>query len=151
VPACLRAIDEQDYPMERVEVVLVDDHSTDRTEQLGLDYMRVMHQGKPPVNLTTRQPVLDLGFPAARGEIVLLANANSGVPHDWIRELTGHLSYRDGDGLSRGLDRWTASGNIHCSVGAIEMAGRPVSSAETSRSGARHGTRLGDFPRSGSH
>jgi len=100
IRACLRAIDEQDYPMERVEVVLVDDRSTDRTieraEQLDLDYLRMVSQEKPQGNLTTRQSALDLGFAAARGEIVLLANVNGGVPHDWIRELTGHLSYRDG-------------------------------------------------------
>lgn len=101
IQSCLHAILEQDYPMERVEILLVDDRSTDGTAEraraMGIALLRVIRIDEaPPENLTSRQAALDLGFREARGEIVLVTDAGGRVPREWIRELTGHLGYRDG-------------------------------------------------------
>jgi cellulose synthase/poly-beta-1,6-N-acetylglucosamine synthase-like glycosyltransferase len=100
IAGCLRALDEQDYPMERVEIVLVDDRSTDgtadRARALRLTSLRVLRVDQAPERLTARQGALDLGLREARGDVVLLCDANGRVPREWIREMTGHLSFRDG-------------------------------------------------------
>lgn len=101
IQPCLRAILEQDYPMERVEIVLVDDRSTDGTSELalalGYPRMRVLRrEGPPPEGLTARQAALDLGLREARGEVVLVTDASGRVPHEWILELVGHMGHHDG-------------------------------------------------------
>jgi len=99
IEGCLHAVLEQDYPMERVEIVLVDDRSTDdtaaRARRLGIERLRVLRIDEAPANLTARQAALDRGLIEARGEIVLITDAGARVPREWIRELTGHMGYRD--------------------------------------------------------
>ena len=74
IESCLRAVMSQDYPMERVEVLLVDDRSTDgtvgRVRSMGLEPVRILQIKDHPVGLTSRQAALDLGFTQAKGEIV---------------------------------------------------------------------------------
>ncbi|MCL5269233.1 MAG: glycosyltransferase, partial [bacterium] len=100
IQACLRAIAEQDYPMERVEILLVDDRSTDdtvaRAQEMGVTGLRVLRIDTPHATLTARQAALDLGITQARGEIVLVTDAGGRVPREWIRELADSLAYRDG-------------------------------------------------------
>ncbi len=116
IQACLHAILGQDYPMERVELLLVDDRSTDGTAaralELGIPTLRVIRIDAPPDGLTTRQAALDLGLREARGEIVMIADAGGRVPREWMRELTGHMSYRDaavtGPVIFAGRPRWLA-------------------------------------------
>lgn len=100
IESCLEAIMSQDYPMERVEILLVDDRSDDgtaeRAQRLGLSNLRVLRLDAPVANMTTRQAALDMGVREARGEIVLFADAAGRVPFEWIRELAGHMGYRDG-------------------------------------------------------
>jgi len=100
IQSCLRSILSQDYPMERVEILLVDDRSNDETaaraRTLDSEALRVLRIDNPPEKLTARQAALDLGFREARGEVVLVTDAGGRVPREWIREMTGHLGYRDG-------------------------------------------------------
>ena len=98
--ACLRSVLNQDYPMERVEILLVDDRSTDGTaraaEEMGIPSMRVLRIREAPQKLTAQQAALDLGIGEARGDVILITDADGRVPRDWIREMTGHLGWRDG-------------------------------------------------------
>jgi cellulose synthase/poly-beta-1,6-N-acetylglucosamine synthase-like glycosyltransferase len=100
IQSCLRAVMAQNFPMERVELLLVNDRSTDatveRAKALGLPTLRVLSVAGPPERLTARQAALDLGLREARGEIVLMTDADARVPRDWIRELAGHMGFRDG-------------------------------------------------------
>ncbi len=100
IQACLNAIVKQDYPMERVEILLVDDRSTDDTVEralaMNIKGLRVLRIDTVPEKLTARQAALHEGMMEARGEIVLITDAGGRVPREWIRELSGHLGYRDG-------------------------------------------------------
>ena len=104
IGACLQSIAAQDFPMERVEVLIVDDRSTDGTAEaaraaaagLELSTPRILTIAEPHAQLSTRQAALDLGMREARGEIVLIATASGHLPREWVRELSGHLSFRDG-------------------------------------------------------
>lgn len=100
IEPCLHAILEQNFPMERVEILLIDDRSTDRTAEYARrmcgDRLRVVRIDHPPERLTTRQVALDTGIRMARGEVVLITDVDGRVPREWIHELTGHLSHRDG-------------------------------------------------------
>src|SRR5688500_1018577 len=100
IQPCLRSVMAQDYPMERVEILLVDDRSSDGTadlaRQLGIYSLRILRLEEPQDRLTSRQTALDMGFREARGEVVLVMDAGGRAPREWIRELTGHLGFRDG-------------------------------------------------------
>jgi cellulose synthase/poly-beta-1,6-N-acetylglucosamine synthase-like glycosyltransferase len=100
IQSCLRAMMAQDFPMERVEILLIDDRSRDATVEraraLKLPCLRVISIDQPPGRLTARQAALDLGIREARGEVVMITDGDARPPREWIRELSGHLSFRDG-------------------------------------------------------
>ncbi|PRX37850.1 Glycosyltransferase like family 2 [Meinhardsimonia xiamenensis] len=76
------------------EILLVDDASTDgtataaREAAAGDARLRVIGSRRDPASpLTTRQQALDLGFAEARGEVVLLVDADSAMRRDWAARM----------------------------------------------------------------
>lgn len=100
IGAALHSILEQDFPMERVELLLVADRCTDataeRAREMTGEALRVIEIAEPPLELTARQAALHVGLSEARGEIVMIAEADGRVPRDWVHQLSGHISFRDG-------------------------------------------------------
>ena len=104
IESCLRWLILQDFPMERVETLVIDDRSDDGTgdlvRRMSIPRLRILRIDDRPQSLTSRQAALDLGFREAHGEIVMVADAGGRLPREWIRELSGELSYRDGAATS---------------------------------------------------
>ena len=78
------------------EIVLVDDRSTDATIAIagsrGLANLRLLHAAPDPASpLTTRQQALDMGFRAARGQVILTLDGDSRVPPGWLSGLAGPI------------------------------------------------------------
>ncbi|WP_127599747.1 glycosyltransferase [Nitratireductor alexandrii] len=100
IAACLRALARQDALADGgFEIVLVDDRSTDGTAEIaracaveGLRLIRIDEAAA--TSLTARQHALDVGFRAARGQIVLVIDADALVEPDWLRRITAPI--RDG-------------------------------------------------------
>lgn len=91
-----RTLEEIAAQGEDVEVILVDDRSTDatRAEALaaGLTGLRLLTGAPDPQSpLTTRQQALDLGFRAARGEVILTLDADSRLRPGWIAAMSGPI------------------------------------------------------------
>jgi cellulose synthase/poly-beta-1,6-N-acetylglucosamine synthase-like glycosyltransferase len=102
----------QDYPAERLDVIVVSDCSADRTD----DIVRAIAARDPRVQLLRNETRsgktigLNLAVPRARGEIVVFADANSIYRPDAIRKLvrnfadpkvgyvTGRMLYVDANG-----------------------------------------------------
>jgi len=87
IERCLRAVLAQDYPHDRLEVVLVDGGSTDRTVELAT---RMLESGDidwkivgNPVGTTPSN--LNAGLATAAGEIVCRVDARSIVPPEYVR------------------------------------------------------------------
>jgi cellulose synthase/poly-beta-1,6-N-acetylglucosamine synthase-like glycosyltransferase len=89
--ACLSSVLHQTYPEQHYEVIVMNDNSTDATEHIALTFMQRYS------NLTLRNVVEDSklrgkanalaqGIDAARGEIVLITDADCRVPPSWIEE-----------------------------------------------------------------
>lgn len=88
---CLRSIVLQDYPAKRLEVLIVDAGSRDRTLEIALDFAR---RGKIPFRilenpLKTGEAGKAEGFRAARHEFIAFIDSDNILPHSrWLRVMT---------------------------------------------------------------
>jgi peptidoglycan-N-acetylglucosamine deacetylase len=88
LPGCLESLRHQDYDGE-YEVVIADNGSTDRT----LDIAR--HAGVRIVSCGQKQSVFHArrsGAAAARGDLIVQADADTLYPRDWLAKLAGRLA-----------------------------------------------------------
>jgi cellulose synthase/poly-beta-1,6-N-acetylglucosamine synthase-like glycosyltransferase len=116
IAATLRNKLTQDYPADKLEVIVVSDGSADGTDAI----VRTINPGR--VKLIRQEPragktaALNLAFPVSTGEILVFSDANSLYRPDTIRRLvrnfqdprvgyvTGRMVYRNPDGS------WTGEG-----------------------------------------
>jgi biofilm PGA synthesis N-glycosyltransferase PgaC len=107
----LQSVLSLDYPMEKMEILLISDGSTDNTDALiaqyasqGVRLLHVPHGGKPAA--------LNAGIPLTRNEIILLTDIRQELAPDSLRRLlrcfadpsvgvvSGELVIRRGDNLA---------------------------------------------------
>lgn len=87
IERCLRAVLAQDYPHDRMEVVLVDGGSTDATTSVA----KAVLSDADLAWTTLRNPVgttpsnLNVGLAAAKGDYLCRVDARSIVPSDYVR------------------------------------------------------------------
>lgn len=81
---CLKSIFAQDYPKDKIEVIIIDDGSTDRTREICTRYsVRIIYSGRHIIEFSVR-----LGIEAADGEFVALLGAdNELLGKDWILKM----------------------------------------------------------------
>ncbi len=99
LPKLLPCLLRQDYPRDRLEIVIVDDRSEDDTWNILADAKR-QHPHLNAVRVTERLPdyapkkrALDAGIRTATGEILLLTDADCLPPPTWVRSTVRF--YRD--------------------------------------------------------
>jgi cellulose synthase/poly-beta-1,6-N-acetylglucosamine synthase-like glycosyltransferase len=84
---CLEALARQYHPHFEFETIVVDGNSTDPTREIAHEYgvhvIRQQHRGIAPAR--------QLGFEAARGEIIASTDADSAPPRDWLVRLVAEL------------------------------------------------------------
>ena len=86
-----------DYPKNKYEVLVVDSGSTDRTTNIVEKFIRQSIQSQPDLKLikeNTRRgkaSAINLGKEQAKGEIVLIADANSIFDENVLREMMPHF------------------------------------------------------------
>jgi GT2 family glycosyltransferase len=86
LPDCLDSLRAQDYPADRLEVVLVDNGSTDGSLELLADrypWVRVLAMGRN----TGFAPAVNEGARAASGECIALLNNDMRADPGWVRAL----------------------------------------------------------------
>jgi len=95
---CLSSIGNNDYPKERLEVMVVDGMSSDRTRQIvkevaaGSASMRIIDNLKYSI-----PAAMNLGIRNARGEVILKIDAHSTYPSDYISQCIRFLHEYDAD------------------------------------------------------
>jgi len=86
---------EQDYPQDKLELIVVSDGSTDRTDAIVACFayrnVRLLRQG-PRAGKTS---ALNLAIPQARGEIIVFSDANSIYAPDALHKLIANFSDPD--------------------------------------------------------
>ncbi|MEO0899071.1 MAG: glycosyltransferase [Bacteroidota bacterium] len=84
----------QTYPADRMEVILLNDHSTDATGYIA----RIMEDRYPrlrvvdlPKGKEGKKAALSMGVDMARGEVILQTDADCVVGENWARTMTSYL------------------------------------------------------------
>jgi glycosyltransferase involved in cell wall biosynthesis len=103
VVRCLRALTNLDYPAEKLDIVFVDDHSTDNTRELAEAIaaehpalLRVIGAPACPPEIGPKKNALAAGIAAARGEILMFTDADCVVRPGWARALAAAYDDRTG-------------------------------------------------------
>jgi cellulose synthase/poly-beta-1,6-N-acetylglucosamine synthase-like glycosyltransferase len=93
VSECLDKLVAQDYPENELEIIIVNDRSTDRTENIINDYI----ENYPFIRLITIQEIhdgftpkkyaIDQAIQSAKGGIILLTDADGRPTPQWVRQI----------------------------------------------------------------
>jgi len=86
---CLESVLHQSYDSERFEVIVINDHSTDGTESICQEFARRFANfsyanAREDSSLRGKTNALDQGIGNARGEIILITDADCSVPKTWV-------------------------------------------------------------------
>jgi 1,2-diacylglycerol 3-beta-glucosyltransferase len=89
---CLRSMCSLSYPREKLEVLVVDDRSSDRTSDIVRNYsletpnIRLLTARPPTDHLQGKANAVTQGLEDAHGEIVLFTDADCEVQPGWVEE-----------------------------------------------------------------
>lgn len=87
--SCLESVLRQTYPTDSFEVIVINDHSTDRTERIcqafaerypNFSYVNA----REDAGLRGKTNALDQGIERARGEVILITDADCTAPSTWV-------------------------------------------------------------------
>jgi cellulose synthase/poly-beta-1,6-N-acetylglucosamine synthase-like glycosyltransferase len=119
LPVCIAALLSLDYPRQLMQIILVNDLSTDGTGTIidaaasANARVTALHTSAlPPNGLEAKARGIAHGFAAATGEWVLITDAKGAVHPEWARHLLGYVD--DNTGMTAGAllvraDGWTGT------------------------------------------
>ncbi|MBI3585536.1 MAG: glycosyltransferase [Ignavibacteriales bacterium] len=112
---CLESVLQQTYPKDKFEVILVNDNSTDRTGEICQSFVRrfenfITFVAQEDPMLRGKTNALNQGIEKARGEIILITDADCTVPPTWIEHTAKR--YTPSVGIVGGMTLQKASSNF---------------------------------------
>lgn len=91
IDKCLSSIQNIDYPKDKMEVIIVDGHSSDNTVEIAEKFgARIIYE-----NVGTRGGACNIGVRSAKGEFIAFTDADCVVPKDWLKNLIKHFDRED--------------------------------------------------------
>lgn len=138
---CLESIVKSDYPRDKFEILVVDDDSIDHTQQIARAYaaesgtehiIQVLSSPAPP-ETGQKKAALAHGIARAKGEILLLTDADCRVPANWISSMTH--SFGDRTGFVAGPVQFSLEPNVRSRIFALEFMGLVALAAGSIRQG----------------
>jgi cellulose synthase/poly-beta-1,6-N-acetylglucosamine synthase-like glycosyltransferase len=103
VKDCLRSLLALDYPAERIEIIFVDDHSSDRTLEIALavksesnNRLIVLSAPDEPKNMGSKKRTLSHGIEHSHGEFLLFTDADNKVHTGWAKAIVDCYDDRTG-------------------------------------------------------
>ena len=99
---CLRSLIRLDYPREKLEAIIVNDGSIDRTREITEEivrshpWMKLVCTTPGEGNLKGKSNAVSAGIQSSRGEILMFTDADCSVPPQWVRETARCFDERTG-------------------------------------------------------
>jgi cellulose synthase/poly-beta-1,6-N-acetylglucosamine synthase-like glycosyltransferase len=97
IGALLTGLINQSYPIDRFEVIIADDESTDRTAEIVRDFIArasnlrlIRVQGRSRAR-SPKKNALGQGIAAAKGDIILTTDADCLVAHYWVESMAAQF------------------------------------------------------------
>ncbi len=100
IERCLASLAAINYPKDRLQVLIVDDKSTDRTPEIlhawksKMPNLTILRTGPEIEHMRGKVNALTQGLDVAEGEFIMITDADSHVHPDWVRE---YLKYYEED------------------------------------------------------
>jgi cellulose synthase/poly-beta-1,6-N-acetylglucosamine synthase-like glycosyltransferase len=100
VAACIESLLSLDYPLEKLQIILINDRSTDDTRTIINKYaerypnITVLNIGKRLESMSGKTSAIAQGMDIATGELILITDGDSVVPRGWVK---AHASYYQED------------------------------------------------------
>lgn len=98
IGTCLRAVLDQSYPKAKLEVIVIDDRSTDSTAEIVGQFaaqdrrVQLLHIREIQPGISPKKGALDRGIREARGEIIVTTDADCTPAPEWITEMMTHFT-----------------------------------------------------------
>lgn len=124
ISKCISSLAALDYPIEKIELLIVNDHSTDRTGAILFEWkaklpnLHILDTTDIDTGLHGKANALAQGFDVATGEIVLMTDADSRVPTGWAKEYVSW--YDDETGMVASITS-IDGGNLFDACHSVEM------------------------------
>lgn len=88
---CLNSLDEINYPKEKLEIILVNDESTDRTEEIIKQFINpkphyLLINSDANLKLIGKAKPLAEGIKHAKGDLIFITDADCTIQKDWIKK-----------------------------------------------------------------
>ncbi len=102
IEKCIRSLASMDYPAEKIEIIIVNDHSTDNTQNI-INHHKTLHPGikaitpaTPGGNLWGKTNAVTHGIENSSGEILMFTDADCTVKPSWVRETVKYFDKETG-------------------------------------------------------
>lgn len=129
IGACLRSIMEQDYPSDKMEVIVIDDHSADGTASIveefaaqGVQLIRLSDRGLDSREVAYKKRAIEAAVADCVGEVVVTTDADCRQNPKWLKTIGSYLASTD-DVMITGPVRYTYSTDLFTRFQALDFVG----------------------------
>jgi len=98
VEACIDSLVNQDYPKDKMEIILINDRSSDQTNNLFLDidkkhsFIKIINIDDIKPNFAPKKFAIDTAVRQAKGDIILLTDADGRPQKSWAKIMVSYFS-----------------------------------------------------------
>ncbi|HTP13144.1 MAG TPA: glycosyltransferase [Bacteroidota bacterium] len=127
IGTCIQSVVRQSYPHENFEVIVVDDHSSDRTAEIvsniaaAYDNVHLVALSSGTTSEGGKPEAIARGVGAARGEIILTTDADCTVSPEWIASIVRY--FRPDVAFVAGPVRISPETNLLSRLDSLEVFG----------------------------
>lgn len=102
LPALLQSLHEQHYPKENMEVIVIDDHSTDNTAAVAASFTAVrvlfLKDYVQPAGINSyKKKAIEIGIQHSAGELIITTDADCTVPSNWLSTISAFYQEKKAD------------------------------------------------------
>ncbi|MFC2083814.1 glycosyltransferase [Bacteroidota bacterium] len=95
---CIRSLNNLNYPDEKIEIIIIDDHSTDNTSEIVKNFIsnkqkfKLLFVEKQIGKLSGKANAISNAIKEARGEIILTTDADCAVSPNWAKTIASYFT-----------------------------------------------------------